>query len=174
MATDLKQHTHVTKTKLRLREIVVFAFFAALLLVSKEVLAALPNIEIVSLLIILIAHNYGVKALLPVYTFVAVELLLYPSGVWMIAYLYIWAILVFIICAVRKYGNAILYTIIAGIFGILFGVLSSIPSFFIGGFGYGVSFIVSGLSFDVLHAVGNVLTTAVLFYPLNKVMEKIK
>lgn len=156
-----------------LREIIVLALFAALLLISKEALAALPNIEVVTLFIILLTHNIGLKALWSVYTFVAVQLLLYPSGVWMISYLYVWAILVFIICALRRYGNAVLYTIIAGIFGILFGVLCSIPSFFIGGFGYGMAWIVRGLSFDVIHCVGNIATVALLFYPLNNVIQKI-
>jgi len=168
----LKQPIQRAK-KNTLREIIVLALFAALLLISKEALAALPNIEVVTLFIILLTHNIGLKALWSVYTFVAVQLLLYPSGVWMISYLYVWAILVFIICALRRYGNAVLYTIIAGIFGILFGVLCSIPSFFIGGFGYGMAWIVRGLSFDVIHCVGNIATVALLFYPLNNVIQKI-
>jgi len=167
----LKQPIQRAK-KNTLREIIVLALFAALLLISKEALAALPNIEVVTLFIILLTHNIGLKALWSVYTFVAVQLLLYPSGVWMISYLYVWAILVFIICALRRYGNAVLYTIIAGIFGILFGVLCSIPAFYVGGFGYGISWIINGLSFDVVHCVGNIVTTAVLFYPLNKAMQK--
>ena len=84
-----------------------------------------------------------------------------------------WALLVLAVCAVRRYGNAVIYTVIAGIFGILFGVLCSIPAFFVGGFGYGVSYIISGLSFDVVHAVGNIATVALLFYPLDKAMQKV-
>lgn len=171
MAIALKQPTQ--RAKQNLREIIVLALFAALMLISKEVLAALPNIEIVTLLIILLAHNIGLRALWSVYTFVAVQLVLYPLGEWGIAYLYVWAILVFAVCALRRYGNAVLYTIIAGIFGILFGVLCSIPSFFIGGFGYGMAWIVRGLSFDVIHCVGNIATVALLFYPLNNAIQKI-
>ena len=52
METALKQYTR--RDKLTLRETVVLALFAALLIVSKEVLAALPNIEIVTLLTILL------------------------------------------------------------------------------------------------------------------------
>jgi len=57
MAIALKQPTQ--RAKQNLREIIVLALFAALMLISKEVLAALPNIEIVTLLIILLAHNKG-------------------------------------------------------------------------------------------------------------------
>ena len=166
----MKQPT--PRAKQSLRETVVLALFAALFIISKEALAALPNIEVVSLLIILLTHHVGLKALWSVYTFVAVQLLIYPSGVWMISYLYVWAILVFAVCLLRRFGNPLLYTIIAGVFGILFGVLCSVPAFFIGGFGYGVSWIISGLSFDLTHCIGNILTTALLFYPLDKAMQK--
>ena len=172
METDLKRPTQRAKTTLR--EIILLSLFAALFIVSKEVLAALPNIELVTVLIILLTHNVGLKALWSVYTFVAAQLLLYPTGVWMISYLYVWAILVLVICAVRRFGSPAIYTVIAGIFGILFGVLSSIPNFFIGGVGFGVSWIASGLGFDVIHCISNILTTALLFYPLNRVMQKIK
>ena len=172
METALKQYTR--RDKLSLRETVVLALFSALFIVSKEVLAALPNIEIVTLLIILLTHHLGIKALLSVYTFVVAQMLIYPVDIiWGVAYLYVWALLVLAVCAVRRYGNAVIYTVIAGIFGILFGVLCSIPAFFVGGFGYGVSYIISGLSFDAVHAVGNIATTALLFYPLDKAMKKV-
>ncbi len=154
-----------------LRETVLLSLFAALMLVSKEALAALPNIELVTVLIILLTDKLGLKSLWSVYIFVGVQFLIYPSGIWLVSYTYVWAILVFVVYAIRRFGNLMLYTIVAGLFGILFGVLCSPPAFFVGGFGYGVSWIVTGLTFDVIHSIGNILTTALLFYPLHKALD---
>ena len=167
----MKLHTPPVKLP-TLREGVVLALFAALMIVSKEALAFLPNVEIVTLIIILITHNMGAKSLYAVYVFCIVQALIYPSGTWIISYFYVWAILVFAVLALRKSANTLVYTVLAALFGVLFGVLSSIPNFLIGGFGYGVSWIISGLSFDLVHCAGNAVTVLLLFAPLNKVLKK--
>ncbi len=169
MEINLKQHIRRAKLPNR-KETIILALFAALMLISKEALAALPNIEVVSLLIILLTHRVGLKSLWSVYTFVAVQFLIYPSGIWMAAYTYVWAILVFAVVALRRFAGVAVYTIVAGIYGILFGVLCSVPAFLVGGFGYGISWIATGLTYDVFHCIGNILTTALLFYPLDKAL----
>ncbi len=165
---------HIRSAKLpTLREGVLLALFAALMIVSKEVLAFLPNVEIVTLLIILITHNIGAKSLWSVYVFCIVQTLLYPPGTWVISYFYVWAILVFAVLALKKYSGTLVYTVLAALFGISFGVLSSVPNFIIGGFGYGVSWIISGLSFDLVHCAGNAVSVFLLFAPLDKVLKKV-
>lgn len=166
----MKQPTRGAKVP-KIRETVVLSLFAALMVISKEALAALPNIELVTVLIILLTDKLGLKSLWSVYIFVGVQFLIYPSGMWLWSYSYVWAILVLVVCAVRRFGNLMLYTVVAGLFGILFGVLCSPPAFLAGGFGYGVSWIVTGLTFDVIHCIGNILTTALLFYPLHKALD---
>lgn len=136
-------------------------------------LAALPNIELVTLLIILLTHRIGLKSLWSIYTFAMVEALIYPSGTWIISYFYVWTVLAVTVFLLRKNGGAVLYTIVAALFGILFGTLCSISSFVIGGFGYGVSWIISGLGYDVLHCFGNLVSVALLFYPLDRALSKI-
>lgn len=164
----------ILKTKLpTLRESIVLALFAALMVALQVALAVLPNIELVSLLVILLTHRMGLKSLWSIYAFAIVEALLYPSGTWIISYFYVWTILAIIVFFVRENGNALFYAIIAAVFGILFGTLCSIPSFIIGGFGYGVSWIVSGLSFDLIHCVSNLVTVGLLFLPLDRVLARI-
>lgn len=156
-----------------LRESVVLALFAALMVALQVALAALPNIEFVSLLIILLTHRMGLKSLWSIYVFAIVEALLYPSGTWIISYFYVWTILAVAVAIIRKNGNVLLYAIIAAFFGILFGTLCSVPSFIIGGFGYGVSWIISGLSFDLMHCVSNLVTVGLLFLPLDRALARI-
>ena len=162
------------KTKIpTLRESAVLALFAALMVAFQVALSVLPNIELVSLLVILLTHRMGLKSLWSIYAFAIVEALLYPSGTWIISYFYVWTVLAVVVTIIRKNGNALLYAIVAAFFGILFGMLCSVPSFIIGGFGYGISWIISGLSFDLIHCVSNLVTVGLLFLPLDRVLARI-
>ena len=78
MEINLKQPTRGAKMP-KIRETVVLSLFAALMLISKEALAALPNIELVTVLIILLTDKLGLKSLWSVYIFVGVQFLIYPS-----------------------------------------------------------------------------------------------
>lgn len=156
------------------KEIVIFGLFAAMMIIGKEILAFLPNIEIVSLFIIVLTLAYGLKALIPVYIFVLAEGLLYGFGLWFWSYLYIWAILVLAVFALRKYDSLILWTALSGIYGLLFGILGSPPHFLINGLGGGIAYIIAGLSFDITHSIGNIVITLALFVPLKKLILKLK
>ncbi len=166
---NLKSHTR----RHNLREILILTLLGVLMYVSQIIMSSLPNIELVSFLIILTARKFGVKSLASVYIFVGLEVLTYGLEVWVIGYLYVWAVLVLIICLVRKIESRILFTLISGIFGLLFGTLCSMPYFFIGGIGYGISWIISGIGFDLLHCFGNLLLTFLLYKPISKAFEKV-
>ena len=97
----------------------------------------------------------------------------YGFHIWSINYLYVWAILVLIVLPFRKINNVIFYTAISGIFGITFGTLCSIPYFITGGFSMGVAYIISGFSFDIPHCIGNVVLTAILYFPITKAFNYI-
>ena len=172
MVTALKSHTRLHK----LVEIILLALFGVLMYVSQVIMASLPNIELVSFLIILITKKFGIKSLWSVYVFVILEALTYGLEIWVICYLYVWAILVFVVLIVRKHDGVILYTLISSIYGFLFGTLCSVPYFITGGIGYGISWIVSGIvtGFDIYHGVGNFLLMLLLYKPISKVFEKIK
>lgn len=137
-------------------------------------MSSLPNIEIVTLLLILITCRFGIKALYSVYVFAFCEILTYGFHIWAINYLYVWTILVLIILPFRKTDNIFIFTILGGIFGLMFGTLCSIPYFLTGGISFGLSYIISGISFDFLHLFGNLVGIFLLFKPLTLVMNKIK
>lgn len=135
-------------------------------------MAVLPNIEVVSFLIILIARKFGLKSLLSIYVFVSLEVLYYGLQMWVIAYLYVWAVLAVITVLLRKIDSVILFSLISAIFGLLFGTLCSVPYFVTGGFGYGISWIITGVGFDLLHCFGNFVLTFLLYKPLTRVLDK--
>ncbi len=164
MVINLKSQTR----RLKLVELIILVFMGVLMYVSQVIMAPLTNIELVSFLTILVARRFGFKSLISVYVFVPLELLTYGFHIWSINYLYVWAILALIVIPLRKIDNVILYTVISGVFGILFGTFCSIPYFIMGGIPLGVTYIISGFGFDIPHCIGNIVLTLILYIPITK------
>lgn len=158
--------------RLFVREMILFGLLGALTFALQVVMGPLPNIEPVSLLVILFGVTFGWKALYPIYVFVAMEILFYGLGVWNVYYLYVWLILAVAAIFMRKMEHPLGWAILSGAFGLLFGVLCAIVDVFIGGIGYAAAKWVSGISFDLLHCGGNFIIALVLFKPLRQVLEK--
>lgn len=157
---------------LSVREMTLLALFAALMIALQVAMASLPNIELVTLLIILVTVHLGWKAMFSVAVFVLVEGLIYGFNMWFVNYLYVWPILTILVMVLRNQSSVLLWTIIAGLYGLLFGTLCSIPYFITGGWAAGISYIVAGLTFDLAHCAGNVVSVLVLFTPLNKILQR--
>jgi len=147
--------------------------FTALLIIGKEAMSFLPNIEPVTLLLLLLAERYRFKALLPVYAFVLVEGFLYGVHMWFIAYLYVWTIWVLLVIALRRFSHFLFWAVAAAIYGMLFGALTSVPYFVTGGIGGGIAYIVGGLSFDIIHCVGNFAMVMILYIPLKMLLDRL-
>ena len=158
---------------LTLREIVLFGVLGALTFALQVVMGPLPNIEPVSLLVLLFGVVFGWKGLYPVYVFVVMEILFYGLGLWNINYLYIWAVPALAGVALRKMDGALAWALVSGVFGLAFGALCGIVDLFIGGWAYALAKWASGIPFDVLHCAGNFGIALILFKPLRGVLEKL-
>lgn len=147
---------------------------AALIFASKVALAALPNINLNSLLIILTVVFFGWKSLYTVYVYVMLEGLVFGFSIWWFGYLYVWAILVVVAMLLRKNDSAVIWAVIAGLYGLIFGPLMYLEYFAING-GWEMFFAmwVSGIPYDLAHCGGNFVFTLVLYRPLHKVMERL-
>ena len=86
-----------SKTRMGVIDVILIALLADLLLVFQIAFAFLPNIELVSLLIILYTLHLKRKTLFIIYLFALMEGLIYGFGLWWIMYLYVWTILYFIV-----------------------------------------------------------------------------
>lgn len=156
----------------KLFEVLVLTLLGVLMYVTQVILAPLPNIETVSLLIIIATCVFGVKALCSVYIFVICEIFTYGLHIWSINYLYVWAILCFAVLLTRKVENPIFFALLSAIFGLLFGTFCSIPYFFAGGIAAGFGYIIQGFVYDLLHCAGNFFIAILLFLPLKNVLER--
>lgn len=154
------------------KEIVLMGALTTLLLLGQVAMAALPNLEIVSLLVILYTLTFGRRVFFMIYAFVILEGVIYGFGLWWINYLYIWSILAAVTLFFRKQKSALFWSIVSGFFGILFGGLCAIPYLIMGGTASAFAYWVSGIFFDVLHCGGNFVLCLVLFNPLYAILQK--
>ena len=159
--------------KLSVKDIVLIALLSALLLISQVALAPIPNVELVSLLLILYTMFFQKKTLYIIYVFVLLEGILYVFGMWWGCYLYVWTILWGITMLLKSEQNALFWALVSGFFGLAFGTLCSVPYFLTGGIEMGLGWIVSGLPFDITHGIGNFVVALLLFHPLHYVLSRI-
>ena len=151
---------------------VLFAILGAMTFAAKYVMSFLPNIEPVSLMVILFAVVFGWKWIYPVYLYVMMEILFYGISLWNINYLYIWALLAVAAMYLKKIRHPLGWALLSGIFGLLFGALCGIVDIFIGGFGYALGKWISGIPFDLMHCGGNFVIALLLFNPLRKLLTE--
>ena len=136
-------------------------------------MSGLPNIEPVSLMVMLFGVTFGKKAVYPIGIYVLMEILFYGLGTWNIMYLYIWLILGAAAYFLREMRHPLGWAVLSGVYGLLFGAFCAPVDLVIGGWGYALSKWVSGIPFDVAHCVGNFVIALLLFVPLRKLMERL-
>lgn len=160
-------------SKLKLKEVALFGVLGAMTFGAKVAMSWLPNIEPVSLFVMLFAVVFGIKCLYPVYIYVLLEILVYGIGTWNIMYLYIWAILALCAYLMRKSQSPLAWALLSGSFGLLFGALCAPVDFLLGDLGYVVAKWVSGIPFDLAHCAGNFVIALIAFKPLRRLMERL-
>lgn len=151
----------------------LLAVMGTLMLGAQVAMAALPNIEPVTLLLMCCTLVYGARALYPCYIFVALEGLVYGFGVWFIGYLYVWALLVLLTLALRRSASYIILSAAAALFGLCFGALYALSYLIIGGWEMAFSWWLAGLPYDLIHCASNAVICGVLLKPLTKVLQRL-
>ena len=158
---------------LGVRDVAVLGFLAALLYASKLALAFLPNIEPVSLLVMVYAAVLGRRALLPIYAYVLLEIVTWGFGYWSACYLYVWLVLALAAMLLRRMEAPLGWAVLSGGFGLSFGALCALTYWAAGGWAFAVSWWVSGIPFDLFHCVGNFVLALALFRPCRAVLERL-
>lgn len=153
--------------------IVTLGVLSAILLTGQLGMAFLPNIEPVSTLIILYTLVYKKQVFPIIYTFVLLEGIIFGFGIWWVSYLYIWSILAFIVLICHKIDSAVLWAVISGAFGLLFGALCAVPYLIAGGPGAALAYWSAGIPYDILHCCGNFVLTLVLYKPLLRLLKRL-
>lgn len=161
------------KHGLKLREMALFAVLGSLAFGTKVSMMWLPNIEPVSLFVMLFAVTFGKKALCPIFVYVFLEIAMYGLNLWSINYLYVWNVLALAAWLLRKMTSAVGWAVLAGLFGLFFGALCAPVYLVTGGLSAAIAWWVSGIPYDIIHGISNFIMVLVLFVPLRKVMERL-
>lgn len=159
--------------RLKIRELVLFGVLGAMTFAAKYVMSALPNIEPVSLCVMLFAVVFGRKAAYPIGIYIVMEFLFYGLGLWNINYLYIWAIPALAAYRLRSMEAPLGWAVLSGAFGLLFGALCAPVDAVVGGIAYAAAKWVSGIPFDIAHCAGNFVIALTLFAPMRKLLEQL-
>lgn len=155
------------------KEAALVGMMIAILEVGKVALMFLPNIEVVTLFLIVFSVAFGRETWFAVAGFVLIEGILFGFGIWWVMYIYIWPSLVAIAKLFRKKGGLMFWAILAAAYGLTFGFFCSIPYLFMGGLKTAISWWIAGIPYDLIHGVSNFAITLVLFKPLYRVTEKL-
>jgi len=160
--------------KLSARDAAVLAVGAVLLYGIQIVLAALPNIEGVSLIIILLTVALGWRAMWSVVVFVVLQGLTYGFGLWWFFYMYVWPLLVVLVMAFRRgIGDAPAgWALFSAGFGLLFGLFYAVLMLFVGGWSGFLAAWIAGFPFDIAHCIGNFVVCLALYRPLSRALAK--
>ena len=153
----------------------------AMMFCSKVVMEALPNIHLCGMLTMVYTVVFRKKALIPIYVFVALQILysaFTATVLWSLPYLYIWTIIWAITILLPKNMPrrvaAVVYPAICCLHGLVFGILYAPAQalLFNLNFDQTVAWVISGLSFDVMHAIAN-LFAGLLVLPLSSLLSKL-
>ncbi len=160
------------KRKLTTRDIAEMGVMIAVLEAAKHALAFLPNVELVTLLIILYTLYFQEKICYVLSAFLLLEGFWYGIGIWWVMYLYVWPLLAWVTYLLRKKESVWVFSILAGIFGLCFGALCCIPYLFLGGIRTAFAWWIAGIPYDLVHGVSNLILCRALFLPLKNVCKR--
>lgn len=160
--------------KLSTKELVLFGLLGGMTFGAKVVMMGLPNIEPVSLMVMLFAVTFGRKAVYPIYTYVFLEFAMYGLNLWSVNYLYLWLILAAAAWRLRDMSSPLGWAVLSGMFGLLFGALCTPVYLLAGGPAFALSWWLSGIPYDLLHCAGNFALALVLFVPMRRLMKRLQ
>lgn len=163
----------MNRTNLTLYQLTLFGVLGALTFALKFAMAGLPNIEPVSLMVMLFAVTFGKKAVFPIGVYILLEFVVYGPGIWNIFYLYVWFTLAGAAWLLRGMEHPLGWAILSGGFGLLFGALCAPIDLILGGPAYALSRWISGIPYDILHCVGNFTIALLLFQPLRRLLARL-
>ena len=155
-------------------QICQFAILGALIYVCKMAMAPLPNIEPVTLLVILMAVVWGWPGLWSVYLYIFLEFCTWGVNLWNIYYIYIWLLLFIAAMKFRTVKSPFLWACIGAAFGMSFGALCAAAQIAVSGFSGALAWWISGIPFDLTHGAGNFVLIGLLFTPLKRLLESVK
>lgn len=170
-----------TKGKIKAIDIAMIGMMIAVLEVLKTALMHIPNVEVVTFLIIIFTIYFGRKMFYVIPAFVLIEGVIFGFGIWWVMYIYIWPLIAIIAWIFRKNESPFFWAIVSGLYGLLYGFFCSVPYFVIGavdgglagGISSAITWWIAGIPYDLIHGVSNFIIMIIFFRPMKMVMNKV-
>ena len=168
------------KSKLNIKDIALIGLMVAIIEVCKVTMAHIPNVELTTFWLMMFTLFLGKRVYYVIPVFIIIEGLIYGFGLWWIMYLYLWPLVVAVTYIFRKDNSIFTYSMISGVFGLLFGFFGAIPYVFLGtfegplanGFKVATAWWIAGIPWDLVHGISNFIIMLVLYHPIANVMKK--
>lgn len=155
---------------------VLCGILAVIMAALQVAMSPLPNLEPVSLLVLVYTRVFGWQIFYILAVFILVEGLVFGFGLWWLSYLYVWPVWVLMVRMLSRKDTdrpAITWATASGAFGLGFGALCALP-YLVGGPWAAVSYWIAGIPFDLMHCGGNFVLALVLANPLYQLLKQLK
>ena len=80
-------------TKISVKDVTQIGIMSAVLIAGKAALSFLPNVEIVTLLIIVYTLYFGKKVFFSIFIFIILDCAVWGFNLWTVMYIYVWPVL---------------------------------------------------------------------------------
>lgn len=163
--------------KLKLWEVALYPLLAIIMFTSKIAMDLLPNMHLLGMFIVTYTIVFRIKALIPIYIFVFLAGIYGGFNPWWIPYLYIWTVLWGAVMLLpRNMPKKIavpVYMAVCGLHGFLYGVLYAPAQALMFGLDFKgtVAWIISGIPFDAIHGVSNIVAGTMIL-PLATILKR--
>lgn len=147
------------------------AVLGALLLAAQLALSFLPNVEIITLLILIFTKNLGREGTLASLIYVCLTALIWGFGLWWFTYFVVWGGFSEIVFRFRRLDSFVLWAVVCGFFGLIFGAVFAVPYIFVSP-SYALSYWIAGIPWDITHCISNIIIVLVLGKPLDTAFKK--
>ena len=169
----------MTHKKLGLLDVAFIGVWAAMIFAVKVVLAPVAIVELVSLLLCAFTAVMGLKrgflCSLVFTTLTVFESAYYGAGDWIALYYIDWPLLTVLTrILLGEWQNEFKAATLLGLFGLLFDVPSAGIKLLLFGPVYALTYLVSGIPFDLVHGAANFVSALFLYRPCCSVLCKVR
>lgn len=156
------------------KDIVLIGLLTAILYIGKLVFDFLPNVEVITTLLIIYSICFGKRATWVAFIFCMITGVMYGFGSWLLVYFVVYPGLTLLS---RKFKKALLDSIflrclLSAAFGLSFGLWFALEWAAMYGISAGIAYYLNGVYFDLLHMIGNFVVMAVISDPLIRVFRR--
>lgn len=152
--------------------------FGSLMFCSRVIMAALPNIHLLGMLVMVLTLTFRWRALIPIYIYVMLDGVYQAFSTWWVPYLYIWTILWAITMLLPKkmprWLCCAVYPVVCALHGFAFGILyaPAYALFFKLDYEGILIWLAQGVIFDVTHGISNFFV-GMSILPFSQLLKKL-